>query len=427
MSTSSRRIRIPHPNLNLSQRTYLSADYSSGTTLSVKNNEGFGAQQIAIIGEPGHEKCEGKAISSLVAKTSLILAAPGYNLTHNSGDVLYRSEYDAVEISANSGSGWTVLQSSLNIQWDQLDTIYVHDGGTNSYSYRFRFYNTVSGNYSEYSGTIAGTGYTSNMIGYHLREVRKMIQDPEKKIISDQEILRFFSEAKNIIRAMRNDWWFWKRESLGDITTTADINKYNLDTISAYLDYIADIRYRYVSGSTIDEIYPLDNKPDIIFDDFVRDNLRQSDDQVRFYNIMPGDVSSTSGYIRVSPTPKTTAAGSFYVRWYINEADYTSGSDTTSIPVPQLLQNFAISQCEKIKGNEAKAKVYENLFYGPPQKARDRANLMGIAILEQMQNGKGRATHQPRSIKKFYGRRAEQRLYSEGSTLNNDDYRERYF
>jgi hypothetical protein len=427
MSTSARRIRIPYPDLQKSQRTYLTADYTSGTTVQVTNNEGFETNKILVAGEPGHEKCEAKGISSLVNKTAFTIASPGFRLTHNSGDVMYMSEYDAVEISYNIGSGWVVLQSALAIQWDQLETIYVHTGATDAYSYRFRFYNTVSGNYSEYSGTLSGIGYTVQQIGYQLQQVRLTIGDPDKKIVTDQEIIGFFNEAKSIIRAKRNDWWFWKREDLGTITTIAAINKYSLDAISSRIDYIADIRYRYVQSASFDQTYHLEHFPDVVFDELVRDNLRKNDDQVTSYNIMPPDSSSISGYIRCNPTPLTTAYGSFYVRYYLNEADYTSVTDTTYIPIPSLLKNFAISQCERIKGNETKAKLYERLFFGPPDAGKDRDDLMGIALLEQMQNGKGKPLKQPRQMKKFYGRKGVHRLFGERTLLNTDDVRERYF
>lgn len=425
MATSARRLRIPHPDLSLSQKTYLDGDYSSGTTITVASNAGFEAQNIAVIGEPSTEKCESKAISSLVAQTSLIIPT-ALKYTHQKGEILYRSEYDAIEISYLVAGIWTVLQSALPIQWDQPDTIYVHQGGTDSTSYRFRFYNQTSANYSEYSGTLTGAGHGRTTIGFLLGKVREKINDPEKKQVSDQQIISFFCDAKDIIRGVRNDWWFWKRISEGDITTTADVFKYSLDTISTRLDYIGDVRYRYDDGNIV-EIYPIDFRTDNEFDQLVRDENRTNDDWVSNYNIMPGDTSSVSGYIQVDPRPKTTSYGSFYIRWYENEASYTSVTDTTDIPLPNLLINFAIAQCERIKGNETKAKIYEDLFYGPSEEDRNNRAITGIALLESLQKGKGRAIKQARALKSYMGRNYRQRNYRNPSGISNDARRENYF
>lgn len=423
MSTSARRLRIPHPDLSVSQRTYLNADLTSGATLSVLNNEAFSATQIAVLGEPGHEKSESRPVSSIVSKTSIILStAPSF--VHQSGDVVYRSEYDQIEVSSNTGGNWSVL-ATINIQWDQLYTIYVDQGGTNSTNYRFRFSNSSSGNYSEYSGTQTGSGYAKQSVGRMVKNVRDVIRDPEKKIVTDKEIIRFLTDAKDEIRARRNDWWFWKRESNGTITTTANTYTYNLDTISERIDYISDVRFRYYDG-TEDYTYPIDIIQDVLFDDRIRDNTRQPDDHIRVGNLVAPDTNSSSGYLRVYPTPKTTGYGSFFIRWYENEDDFQSIVDTTSIPLPSILENYAIAKCERIKGNDKKADAYEGLFYGPPDSLKDRQRLTGIPLLEKMQNDKLRSVGTPRSMKIFIGRRGAQRLYK-GSRGSLDWRREHYF
>lgn len=422
-STSARRLRIPHPSLASGQKTYLTTDYSSGTTVNIQNSDGFAANDIMVIGEPGVEKTEQKRIQSIVATTSFIIPT-ALKYTHNKGDIVYTSEYDQVEISSNTGS-WSVL-ATIDIQWDGKETVYIHQGGTDATSYRFRFSNSVTGDTSEYSPTIGGGGFVVGQIGYHLDIVRGIVNDRDKKIVSDSEILRFFTEAKNIIRARRNDWWFWKKFSDGTITTTANILKYNLDTISDRVEYIGQIRYRLDDG-TQDEVYPIDVVSDIEFYDLVRDSDRQNNDHVEVANIMPPDSSSSSGYIRVYPTPATTSYGSFYIDWYKNETDYTSVSDTTDIPIPALLENFAIAMIEQLKGNDSKAKLYRQLFFGPSNKDRkNEREMTGIALLEQLQNGKGRALNKPRVIRRWAGRNTISRVYRTHS--RSADYRrENYF
>lgn len=424
MSTSARRLKIPHPSLINSQKTYFDADYATGTGLTVQNNISFAANQIAVAGEPGEEKTESKPVASITSSTTITLTG-AYNFSHNKGGIIYRSEYDQVEVSTYVSS-WSVL-STIDIQWDQLNTIYVHDGGTNANSYRFRFKNSASSNYSEYSPTIGGSGFAKNKVGYMVSRVRKILGDPEKKIVTDEEIMQYLTDAKDIIKSRRNDWWFWKKEDEGTITTIASTLKYNLDDIGTDIEYVADIRFNYNDG-TINTLYPIPDLTDVEFDDLVRDQSRTDDDNVINYNIVAPDDSSTSGYIRCFPTPKTTGYGSFYVRYYVNEADYTSVSDTTSIPLSNLLIYYALSVGFQVKGNEEKARVYENLFFGPPPTLKKRSgNMVGIALLERMQDGKGRSTKKMRQMKTFRGRAFSSRVYSDSLSTNQDQRREDYW
>lgn len=423
MSSSARRLTIPHPDVALSQRTYLEADYTTGTNLAVTNNEGFAAQQIAVVGQPGHEKCESKPILGISGSEILQLTG-ALSFDHNSGDVIYRSEYDQIEISTNSGSGWVVL-ATIDIQWDQFASIYVHQGATDSNSYRFKFVNSVSLDTSEYSPTLTGAGYTKQQVGRMVKNVRSVIRDPEKKVVSDQEVIRFLTDAKDIVRARRNDWYFWLNDSEGDIEAVADVFKYSLETISERFDYMADIRYRLNTGGT-DETWPLDVIDNILFDKLVQDNDRTGQDEVQSVNILPPDSSSSVGYIRCFPTPITNSVGSFYIRWYENEPDFTSVADTTKIPLPSILENYAIAQCEKIKGNEEKANYYEGLFYGPEDLAKDKKKLTGIPLLEKMQEQKLSAVKKPRQMKRWVGRRAMTRLFRRGA-VNRDYIREHYW
>jgi hypothetical protein len=410
MATSARRLRIPHPDLSETQKTYLNADYTTGSNLSVDSNVGFAATQIAVVGNPREEQTEADNITGISGNQTITLSGT-LKFDHNSNTPIYRSEYDQVEISYYDGSTWAVL-TTIDIQWDQLNTIYVHSGGTDAYSYRFRFYNSASGDFSEYSGSQAGSGYSKNQIGSMVQRVRKIVADPNKQIVSDSEILSLFTAAKDIIRAKSPEggWYFWKNTSSA-ITTTASTFKYNLDSISDYIDFIGQIRYRYDNSDGVDTTYPLDQLTDLEFYELTQDNDREDDDWAEAYRILVGDGSSDSGYIEVYPTPATTGRGTFYVDYYELEQDYDSFSDTTKIPIPQLLVYFAVAEIEQIKGNDGKSKVYRDLFFGPPPDKRDNENLTGLALLYSIHNKKLRALKKPRVLKKFKGRGYLSRVY----------------
>jgi len=423
MATSSRRIRVVNPQLSDSEKTQLDADYTTGTTLEVISNFGYQNDDIVVIGEPGTEKSESTDCTGTTSNTIIDISA-NLKFAHQAGTPVYRSEYNQVEFSVDTGSGWTVLDTT-GIKWDDNETIYIHQGGTNAYSYRFRFKNSVSGDTTEYSGTITGSGYAKNSVGRMVTNVRKAINDPNRKIVSDSEIMLYLTMAKDIILAERSDWYFWKKVDEGTITTEASVRKYDLDDISDSMEYVDSVRYRDASLSPV-EIYPLEFLSEIEFDTRIIDQSETTDDSLKFYTIQQPDSSSTSGYILVDPNPKTTGNGSFYIRYYQPDDDYEDVADTTSIPIPSVLELFAIAQCEKIKGNDARASIFEKLFFGPASGNKRVSVKTGVALLENMQANKLRPTKQPRSLKKFMGRGAVKRLFR-GHGVNEDSQRERYW
>lgn len=425
MANSVRRIRIVNPNLNDSEKTQLDTDYTGGVALTVISNFGFQNDDIVVVGTPGTEKAEASDVTGTTGNTQVNISA-ALKFNHQAGTPIFRSEFDQVEISTNSGAGWNVLDT-VGIKWDNQETIYIHQGGTDSHSYRFRFKNSVSGNTSEYSPTIVGSGAPKNSVGYRIEKIRLAVNDPDRKIVTDQEIMGYLTVAKDIVRASRSDWWFWLKEDLGTITTTAGTNKYDLDTISDRIEFVRDMRIMNTSVPNGTSLYQLMYKTPVEFDEMVRDQTQTDNDDVEYYTILPPDGSSSSGYIAVYPTPLTTNKGAFYLRYYEPDADYDDVADTISIPLPNILDLFAIAQIEYVKGNDARASIFEKLFNGSASANRDRSQLTGLALLEQMQINRLRPVGQPMSLKSFKGRNPLKRFYGSRSYTNRDSLVERYF
>jgi len=74
--------------------------------------------------------------------------------------------------------------------------------------------------------------------------------------------------------------------------------------------------------------------------------------------------------------------------------------------------------------------MYMDRFYGPrPSKMEQQYDRepTGIRLLELMQNGKGRALGQPKSLKKWRGRNPMQRYFEDDVSTNYDYRREHYW
>jgi hypothetical protein len=425
-----RRLLIRNPDLSNEERSYLSNNYAvaDGTVMDVISTFAFAADNFIVTGNPTEEKAEIKKISALTSDTRLALAS-ALKFPHSKGSTVVRTPWDQVEISRMSGGVWTVLSTS-GLQFDKQYTVYNDSTGSATHSYRWRFSNSATSTFSEYSPTFSGSGFDRDQAGYIVGMIRKLTKTQgDQNLVTDTEILRQISAAQDIVDSIRKDWYFLRIPQDSSIATQAGINVYNLDLIGGgvagtpadnyKLGFIKSIKMRYNNGS-IDETYNLRYVSETEFERIVFDQNRTDDDNTGIYTIKPGDSSSKNGYFHIYPTPQNTAIGTFYIDAYRKMDDLDDFSQRTYIPLPQLLEWWGISFVERIRGNDQKAEYYEELFYGPAPDAEDRRRLTGIALLEQL-NERAYPTSQPRQLKKFMGRKAVRRLFGGYRTLRNRD------
>lgn len=423
-----RRILINNPVLRNTEKSGLTSAYAVGvTTLSVLNNFAFAANDLLVVGELGEEQTELKKCNSITGSGTLNLAST-LNFAHAKDTPVYKVPWDFVSIEGRSSSTGTFAEiTQSGIQWDKPQTIYYHTSGDNNWQYRFRFFNSVLSIYSDYSPTISGTGYVRGSVGYMVRQVRKLTGDEKREIIkTDAEIIRFFNTAQDIIRGVKSDWNFLKVTD-STITTIANTKVYGVPTGVGGTGNIDSIRYQYNDGGSSNIVYNLKYLPEKEFDLLDRDQRRTPDDYVTYYTIQESDSGNAFGYIRVDPIPKTTGRGTFIVRYFKKMVDLDTVDDITPVPLPNILEDFAIAQIEKIKGNESKSQIYENLFYGKQVVYRRVINIdSGISLLLNLDNNQVGPAGQPMSLSKFRGQKGVSRIYN--SRFTNMDYvRENYF
>jgi hypothetical protein len=430
-----RRLRIQNPILSKAYRTYLTADYSSGTSVTVASVTSFAALDQLVFGEPREELTELKQLTTTVATTTLTLPS-ALNFAHNKGTPVYKTPWNFVEIerrTSSSGSFSVISQSP--IQWDNKnnETVYYDSAGTSSYGYRFRFYNSATSTYSEYSPTIDGAAPARNVVRYMVARVRKITGDEERKIVSDDEIIRAFNKGQDIIYAHNSKYWFLYVDTFelgsGSISATAGEDTYTLNNLTNF-GHLDSLRYRYSSGST-DNLYHLEEISSVEFDHLDADQNTTDDNWPTVYKRLPGDATSDNGYIKVTPDIKDSSIGIFYPNYYEKMADLDSMDDETQVPLPHLLEDYAIGWVEKIKGNENKGNQYlsvlEIISTNDNQKTLPQSSPRGLLILDAMDEAQRKATGQPMYLSRFRGHRAQRRLYG-NKTLQSPDYiRENYF
>lgn len=432
-----RKIRIQNPTIENTYKTFLDIAYTvGGVSLTVKSNVSFADNDLIVIGNPSEELTELKKINS-VSGTTVFNLSSTLNSNHQKETSIYKVVWDQIALEADYGSGFSIITTTA-IQWDSKtnETYYYDSNGTDSTNYRFRFYNSITNTYSEYSPTVTGTTPARTSVAFMITEARRIAGDPLRKFVTDDEIIRFFNRAQDIVYAKNPRWWFlyvdtWKgtnvttSDGVGGIAAVASTKVYSLSNYSNF-GHLDSIRYQYLNGN-VNILYHLKNISGPEYDARVRNLNKAKIDFVRFYKFLPADSSSTAGYFSVDPVPLNSNIGTFYPNYYKKMTDLSLVSDTTSLPYPSILEDYAIAQILRIKGDLDRAEVFERYFYGPADRAKGIQELTGIALLEEIDDNNKKVQGQPRSLLKWRGQKSMTMLYGENLTASPDYLRETYF
>jgi len=137
-------------SLNIKERTELDADVAAAaTSLSVKNNQNFAANDIVYVGRLGSDTGENLVASGISNATTIgvsALARP-----HNRFDDVHSLFGNKIRIYRAANVNGTApadasfsLLATVDIDFDQVSTTYTDADGSSSYWYKFTFYNSTA-------------------------------------------------------------------------------------------------------------------------------------------------------------------------------------------------------------------------------------------------------------------------------------------
>ena len=400
-------LRIKNPDLTKSERTWLTSQYTTGTTLNVQSSKGWADDDIAVLGNPGEEKTESTDLTA-APPSDLTLTVTAADFTHNKDCAVYRSKWDQIELSKKPSGGAYAVLATFNIQWDKLETLYDDTAGLTTDTYKFRFKKSTTSTYSSYSDELLATGYSRKAVSTMIDNVKSKIRDTDGKLFTDQQIIDELNTQQDRIEAMLPRAWFLQDNDTSQ-TTVASTNLYNLPTDLKFVDVIL---FNYVNGNT-DLTYPLHQITEIEMDDYAKDNTAEDQDELRFWCLRAPSGAATKGQFQVYPTPET-ATLQFTIRYYREMTSLDSAGDITDLPDPELLENMVACEFERRQGNVDRATMW--------QQEVDR----GYALLKHAQR---RSIGEPKSFLKFKGQRGVRRIFGERGVpgINVDTLHEDYF
>lgn len=159
-------------------------------SITVLNNEGFSANDWVVIRAIGDEQAELKQIYQVSTSGTITLTST-LSFSHAIGTKVFSLPYNQYEISRKTTeSGSFSVLATNNLEVDDEYSVYDDTGGQTSYFYRTRFLNSHSGQYSSYSSTLKGTGYSTRAVKIMIDTILSRTNDKYGKFTSRSEVLR---------------------------------------------------------------------------------------------------------------------------------------------------------------------------------------------------------------------------------------------
>lgn len=193
-------IQTSNPTTTDLEKTYLSDAVSAGaTSLTVKNNDRFAANDRIMVGEMGQEKTEVVTVSGVSGNGTIVVGATVFS--HEADTPIYQLRFDQVKIyrSTTTSTGSYTLLTTLNLDVDNADlsTNYDDTTGLSTYYYKTSVYHSISTLESALSDPIGGSGWRRNQVGYIIDEVLRELSDVNENHITRSEILGYFNDVND--------------------------------------------------------------------------------------------------------------------------------------------------------------------------------------------------------------------------------------
>jgi len=189
------------PEIYDNEKTFLDADVASGASSITANGVNFAVDQYVIIGRPGVEKTEIIKLHGSTAPTSTTITfATNTVFAHNRGDIVLFIPYNQIvcERSVDAGVTFTPL-SAIDLRVDSMESYLQRPSDASTDIYKFRFYNSTSTNYSEYSDQATASGYADNTVYSIKKRALKSLGEEKNSLITDEFLNDSLMEARRLV------------------------------------------------------------------------------------------------------------------------------------------------------------------------------------------------------------------------------------
>lgn len=338
-------IPVLNPETDDLEKSYLSNSYAAGvTSLEIKNNDRFAANDRIMIGEMGQEKTEVVTVSGTSGGTTLTVGTTVFE--HSADDPVYILRFDQVKFyKSTDGTSYSVL-STQNLDVDNADlaTKYDDTTGTSSDYYKFTFYHSISGVESAYSDVIGGAGWRRQQIGNIIDEILREVSDLQETFISRAEILGYFNDVNDeLLTEVARPYSFLHTRTTFTRTSGRNYIDFPTDSNSKQTMWGFDrMDYNFTDNTTspvtdVTSTIPVISMEELRnrYTDNTIDTTTESDEKPAFMAL-----DDAVNRFRFSHPALTTTPNVFYLYYWKYFTDIDSEGDVIETPTPKIYKLY---------------------------------------------------------------------------------------
>lgn len=340
-------IPVFNPETTDYEKSYLLLPYSVGTTsITVKNNDRFAANQRIMIGAMGQDKTEVVTVSSInIDGNTIVIGATVF--AHSADDPVFVLQFDQVKYYRSTtgitGSYSLLTTVALDVDNENLQTIYDDTTGLASYYYKVSMYHSVSTVESALSDPIPGGGFSRNQVGNIIDEILQEVSDPGEVHVTRNELLGYFNDVNDDLQINAGKPYdFLRTRTTLTRTTGQNYLAFPTDSNGNQTMWKFDrLDYNFVDSTTTpvtNNTYTLKVWPEEQFRNTWQNNTFSSTNESDAVTDVALDTATS--LFRINPAPLTTSGGVFYLYYWKFFDTINSEGDVIETPTPKIYKLY---------------------------------------------------------------------------------------
>ena len=340
-------LTLLNPETTDLEKSYLNTSYSIGvTSVEVKNNDRFAANDRIMIGEMGQEKTEVVTVSSVNANgTTVVIGTTVFS--HESNAPVYRLRFDQAKFyrstTTSTGTYSLVATVALDVDNSNLSTLYDDTTGLSTYYYKMTVYHSISTLESAFSDPIGGGGWQRYQVGNIIDEILREVSDTNEQNVTRTELLGYFNDVNDDLQtSVARPYDFLRTRTTLTRTAATNYIDFPTDTNARQTMWKFDrLDYNYTNSTTTPVTNTTTTVPVMGEEEFRNryiDNTNTSTTQSDVVQAMTLDTSVDR--FRFAPYFLTTGAGVFYLYYWKYFTTLDSEGDVIETPTAKIYKLY---------------------------------------------------------------------------------------
>lgn len=331
------------------EKSYLNTSYSVGTTsIVVKNNDRFAANDRIMLGEMGQEKTEVVTVSNAAAD-GVTLTIGATLFSHEADTPVYRLRFDQVRFyrSTTTATGTYTLLATVNLDVDNanLSTLYDDTSGLPAYFYKMSVYHSISTLESTASDPIGGSGWQRYQVGNIIDEILQEVSDVNEVHVTRSEVLGYFNDVNDELQTnVSKPYDFLRTRAVYPRTATQNYLDFPTDSNGRQIMWKFErMDYNYIDSTTSPTTNTTQTIPVIGEAEFRNTYMDNTNNATTQVDTTPEAMCLDTAVdrFRFSAPAATTLANVFYLYYWKYFNIINSEGDIIETPTAKIYKLYA--------------------------------------------------------------------------------------